>query len=315
MNFKNNKNPLSQARKFSQDDFKNTETEEEDRYDNFLRKFQVNSVAQESTNYQESKQAQGISNYSNFIEKKNMENNLSFSNNAVEIEQDLSSEEGIQNLEDIDTNYDAYAERELENEYAKSRIESNLNYTGNNEETVQKEDRVRQIPQNFNDKNDKFDLKIDQEIQKIEKEILKADQRNSSREIKRAQFSHGKNKSRNRFAESGSQSVAQLYTQRDHYYNYSKSFLEGEDDLSSKSLIDIKTSSKYSKFKKNQRPNSSKRRPLSSRTKRSYLPHKNTHNPMVEGEILLKITVKLTEDSVHIMNVYKGDTSYSVAER
>lgn len=133
------------------------------------------------------------------------------------------------------------------------------------------------------------------------------------------QLSNGKQRSRNDLTASIAEPVTQLHTYRDNQFTGSRSFLLEDHDLASRSLIDIRTKTNLSKnvASKDVLRQSSKKRPQSSGVKRSQPPHvyKPTPKPAVEGEILMRISVKITEDVTSIVNVYKDDTSFSVADR
>jgi hypothetical protein len=82
-------------------------------YDSFLRRYNIEPGQAERTTQQDSGHLHHPSGYSNFIEQKKMENNLSFSNNNVEpSDEDSGSEHNITTLEELDLDYEAYAQRE-----------------------------------------------------------------------------------------------------------------------------------------------------------------------------------------------------------
>lgn len=88
---------------------------EEDGYDSFLRKYQIDGKPQEITTNQDTTNAGLASNYSNFIEQKKLENNLSFSNNAIEPHLEYEDEDtadnlqSLQNLDELDLDYEEQA--------------------------------------------------------------------------------------------------------------------------------------------------------------------------------------------------------------
>ena len=107
---------------YHQEDSK--ESSEEDGYNSFLRKYDIDGKGQEITTNQDSINLGQVSNYSNFIEQKKVENDLSFSNNIVEPNSEYKSEDSddklntIENLDNIDLNYEEFARKQMsENEY------------------------------------------------------------------------------------------------------------------------------------------------------------------------------------------------------
>ena len=90
-----------------------------------------------------------------------------------------------------------------------------------------------------------------------------------------------------------------------------------EPDLNSKSLIDIRTHSKHPRVRNSERKDISieRKRPQSSKTKRQVINHNNLHKPAAEGEIMMRVSVAITEDATYTVNVYKNDTAYAVADR
>jgi len=112
---------FSQCRGLTQEDFK--KCDEEDGYDLFLRKYNIDPTQNKKVAQQESFKVHPASNYSNLIEQKKLENNLSFSNNAVGPNEETASDDEVSNLEDLDLDYDSYAKREQQvsdSEYAYS---------------------------------------------------------------------------------------------------------------------------------------------------------------------------------------------------
>jgi hypothetical protein len=165
--------------------------------------------------------------------------------------------------------------------------------------------------------NEQFVEDLDQQIKVIEASIKQEEQKHEF--IKqRPQHSSRKHKSRNDLTGSGADSIGQIHTHREAPYHGSQSFMI-DNDLNSKSLLDFRT-----KFNQpNQRlstnqtlpSNINKKRPQSSQIKRSQITHKALNKPVIDGDIMVKITIKINKDSNIIANVYKGDTAYSVAER
>lgn len=90
-----------------------------------------------------------------------------------------------------------------------------------------------------------------------------------------------------------------------------------ENDLNSKSLVDIRTKSKLQQNRNSEKKDRStdKKRPQSSRTKRPVINHNSLHKPAAEGEIMMRVSVAISEDTVYVVNVYKNDTAYAVADR
>ena len=122
-----NRNHFYHNMRYTEDDFK--ADNEEDGYDSFLRKYQIDGGKQESTTQHETFNANQISNYSNFIEQKKLENNLSFSNNDVEPNDEsgsFESDNNLHNLDEIDLNYDDFARREQEPEVYKDNLSQDL---------------------------------------------------------------------------------------------------------------------------------------------------------------------------------------------
>ena len=110
---KKNRNQFYHNMRYTEEDFK--ADNDEDGYDSFLRKFKIDGERRESTTQHETFNANQMSSYTNYVEQKKLENNLSFSNNDIEpIENSDSFESGnnIHNLDEIDLNYDELARRE-----------------------------------------------------------------------------------------------------------------------------------------------------------------------------------------------------------
>lgn len=84
---------------------------DEDGYDSFLRKYSIDIAENERVENQDSMKFNQIQSYSNLIEQRKMEHNMSFSNNPQDQNDDLedsSNEINLQNLDDLDLNYDDY---------------------------------------------------------------------------------------------------------------------------------------------------------------------------------------------------------------
>lgn len=159
--------------------------------------------------------------------------------------------------------------------------------------------------------------KIDEETKALEDSIRKMDEEHELAKRKLAGISSRQEKSRNSFVNQSSGSVAQLNTQRDNPFGGSRSFLLEDHDLHSRSLIDIRTKNKHPRGKSSEKKHSQskKKRPQSSRLKRPQINQNAVHKPIVEGEIMMRISVTITEDTTITVNVYKDDTAFSVADR
>lgn len=194
------------------------------------------------------------------------------------------------------------------------------------------EDRVRQLPASkqhvavvrveppvVKAVEDQTLNQLDQEIKDVEESLKKADEANILQKNRIRQLSSGKQRSRNDLTASNAEPVTQLHTYRDNHFTGSRSFLLEDSDLTTRSLIDIRTKTNLPKniVSKDINKQSAKKRPQSSGVKRSQPAHvhKPSQKPAVEGEILMRISVKITEDVTSIVNVYKDDTAFSVADR
>lgn len=137
---------------------------------------------------------------------------------------------------------------------------------------------------------------IDQEIKKIEDSLLKTDIENEKKMQKISQLSTQK-RSRNPLVNYPTDPISHLHTYRAGPID---SFALDNPDLASRSLIDIRTKPQN---------NSQKPRPLSSK--------KPQKSPRIlpESEIFIRISIRLSEEVDTIVNVYKNDTAYSVADR
>lgn len=320
-NHRRNSSGFSKKNRFTPEDFH--KRDDVDNYNHFIKQFKLINEEHDKSTLPESK---GVAqSYSNLIEKK-IDNNISFSNNAVEVHEESPSQE-LHDLEDLDLDYDAYAEREFKQEEQEiDQVEhlEEVDYQPQPEDASQ-EDRVRQPPASYFQKADIYTPphlhdnssleNIDQEIKKIEDSIKEADENNNSMVKRRMQFSQKKGRSRNGGVDSSAHTISDINTHRDQYYNYSKSFLDAEEDFSSKSLIDIRTGPKQTNLRKSQERGFRSRGNMSSRAKKGQVSLTKVYKPVIEGEILLKITVKLKEDAIQVLNVYKGDTAFSLADR
>lgn len=184
--------------------------------------------------------------------------------------------------------------------------------------TLKIEDRVRQLPNptvtnlpprsNTVIERKNSITKLDAEMKELEDSIQRIDEQN------KIQLSI-KNKSKNGMAVSQTVNHG-LNTHREERFTPSTSYLLGESNLDSKSLLDIKTKSKFLDNSYDYTPNT-KRRPNSSKSKRGNKINTVTtlNRPVVGGEILMKLKVTITTDSVITVNIYKGDTSYTAADR
>ncbi|CAI2378007.1 unnamed protein product [Moneuplotes crassus] len=314
-----NSSGFSKKGRFTPDDFH--KRDDVDNYNHFIKQFKLINEEQDRSTHPESKGT--AQSYSNLIEKRKLDNNISFSNNAPEIHEDSPSQE-LHDLEDLDLDYDAYAQKEFEQEEQEEQDIDQVEYQAPSED-VSQEDRVRQPPASYFQKSEIYTPphlhdnssldNIDQEIKKIEDSIKEADQNNNSIAKRRMQFSQQKGRSRNRGVDSSAHTISDINTHRDQHYNYSKSFLDAEEDFSSKSLIDIRTESRQANLRKSQERGFKSKGNMSSRAKKSPISLTKVYKPVIEGEILLKITVKLKEDSIQVLNVYKGDTAFSIADR
>jgi len=163
--------------------------------------------------------------------------------------------------------------------------------------------------------NDPTIENIDKEIKKIEDSILKTEQDNTNIKQRVRHFSGSKHKSRNNMTESRTVTTNQLNTQRNSRINTYRSFIADNEDLDSQTLIDIRTKPKVAERIASRQNTNSKKRPQSSRLKRAQITNKALHKPVIEGEIMMRISVKIQGNATIIANVYKGDTAYSVADR
>lgn len=108
-----------------------------------------------------------------------------------------------------------------------------------------------------------------------------------------------------------SRGSATEYYGRDHANLVHNAYLNSE--LNSASLFNLKP--KHEKTRNSDRKDSADRkRPQSSRIKRSQI-STTASKPVVEGEIMLRVSVAITDESSCVVNVYKGDTAYTVADR
>lgn len=86
----------------------------EDGYYSFLNKYNIdNSLSQDPPTATEIDGLNQVQSYSNLIERQKMEHNLSFSNNGLQDDELQSSGQmSLKNLDDIDIDYDRYAQQQ-----------------------------------------------------------------------------------------------------------------------------------------------------------------------------------------------------------